>query len=542
MKNYDHMTKAELISEINRLKKEYNSLFTNCEAWTKAFEEECGKRTEYRDGLCIAKIIIDNSPIIIFRRRIGDDHLIYVSQNIDQFGYSADDLLSGKLRYRDIVYEDDRPALKLAIKRHAQSNKDKYTRYYRIVTSDGKIRWVQDQASVVRDSMGKKLYNQGVIIDITKRRLAEYRLRESEQKFRRIVETAGEGIYIMNEKLIITDVNKTFCRLMGYTRKELMGKKPMDLADDEFRRFLLANYTECLTREYREFEGNFIAKDGRKIPVLIHGSILRNDEGDIIGHMAFITDMTEYKKGLILAGEVQKAFLPQTKPDIHGLDVAGKNISCDEIGGDYFDYFLPHETHQRPFSVVVGDITGHGVDAALLMTTARAFLRMRAARPGTIAHIVTDMNHHLTKDILHAGRFMTLFFMSIDLKNDSLCWVRAGHDPAILYDPYKDDYDMLSGQGIALGIDEDSFYKGNRRRGLKKGQIITIGTDGIWESRNKKGEMFGKKRLMEIIRKNADKQADNILNSVYDELECFTRGRRIEDDITLVIIKITDNP
>ncbi len=172
----------------------------------------------------------------------------------------------------------------------------------------------------------------------------------------------------------------------------------------------------------------------------------------------------------------------------------------------------------------------------------RAFLRMRAARPGTIADIVTDMNRHLTRDILHAGRFMTLFFMSIDIKNDSLCWVRAGHDPAILYDPYKDDYDMLSGEGIVLGLDENSVYRGNRRHGLKKGQIIIIGTDGIWESRNKKGEMFGKKRLMEIIRKNADTDADYILESVYDELELFTRGRRIEDDITLVVMKITDNP
>jgi sigma-B regulation protein RsbU (phosphoserine phosphatase) len=146
----------------------------------------------------------------------------------------------------------------------------------------------------------------------------------------------------------------------------------------------------------------------------------KNDQGKLIGQMAFVTDMTQPKKALALAAEVQKSLLPQSKPLIKGLDIAGKNVSCDEIGGDYFDYLWRRENPDGPFSVVVGDITGHGVDAALLMTSARAFLRMRASQPGTISQVVTEMNRHLSRDVLETGRFMTLFYMMIDPKNDQI--------------------------------------------------------------------------------------------------------------------------
>jgi sigma-B regulation protein RsbU (phosphoserine phosphatase) len=254
--------------------------------------------------------------------------------------------------------------------------------------------------------------------------------------------------------------------------------------------------------------------------------------------MAFITDMTEHKKALALAGEVQKSLLPQSKPNLHGLDVAGRNVSCDEIGGDYFDFLWRRENPDGPFSVVVGDITGHGVDSALLMTSARAFLRMRASQPGTMSEIVTAMNNHLTRDVLETGRFMTLFYLTVDPQKDRINWVRAGHDPAILYDPQLDDFTELKGNGLALGVDGAIQYTENRRDGLTHGQIIAIGTDGIWESFNKKGKMFGKKRFKDIIRQNARAGADDILNAVYSEINQFIEGRKTEDDITLVIIKV----
>jgi sigma-B regulation protein RsbU (phosphoserine phosphatase) len=318
----------------------------------------------------------------------------------------------------------------------------------------------------------------------------------------------------------------------------VLGKTPIDFATEEFKQFMLTNRDTILGQEYREFEGSSVAKDGRHVPILVHGNTLRDDRGNVIGNMAFVTDMTEHKKALALAAEVQKSLLPHEKPIYKGLDIAGKNVSCDEIGGDYFDFIWRPGLKKGPFSVVVGDISGHGVDSALLMTTARAFLRMRASQPGTISEIITAMNRHLTRDILESGRFMTLFYMTIDLEKNQIDWVRAGHDPAIIYDPTRDKFEELKGSGVALGVNEVFGYEENCRRDLTNGQIIAIGTDGIWEAVNREGEMFGKARFRNIIRKNAQAAASDILNAVYSELNQYTRGQRSEDDITLVVVKI----
>ena len=298
------------------------------------------------------------------------------------------------------------------------------------------------------------------------------------------------------------------------------------------------NQEKLLSKEYRRFECSLVARDGRHIPVLVHGNTLRDDAGTVIGNMAFVADMTEQKKALALAAEVQKSLLPQDSPRIQGLDVAGKNVSCEEIGGDYFDFLGKQEYPDAPLSIVVGDITGHGVDAALLMTSARAFLRMRAAQAGDISDIITEMNRHLAQDVLDTGRFMTLFYMAIDPPNERIQWVRAGHDPAIIYDPAQNTFEELAGTGIALGVNEDFHYEAYKKTGLADGQILAIGTDGIWEANSPSGEMFGKTRFHNVIQRYANEDANHILGAVYDELDRFTRGLKSEDDITLVVAKV----
>ncbi len=529
----------ELRRRLADVQKSYTELQNRYEARTEEFTKECTQRDQTEEALRMAEVIVDRSPVILFRRLAGEDpRLVYVSDNIRQMGYTSEEFLSGRRFFRDIVHPDDMERVSSEIMAYAKEDVEEYTQYYRVYTKDGDVRWVEDQTSVARDEQGNKIHNQGILVDITERRRAEEELRKSEEKFRRIVETAGEGFILMNEDLVIVDVNDAYCKMLGYSREELIGKTPLDLATDEFRQYMLTNRDSILAMEYREFEGSSVAKSGRVVPILVHGSTLRDDQGNVIGNMAFITDMTEHKKALALAGEVQKSLLPQDKPRVKGLDIAGKNVSCDEIGGDYFDFLWRRDSRKGPFSVVVGDISGHGVDSALLMTTARAFLRMRASQPGTMAEIVTAMNSHLTRDVLESGRFMTLFYLTIDAEKKRLEWVRAGHDPALIYDPLRDEFDELKGSGVALGVNDGFNYEQNRRSGLVNGQIIAVGTDGIWEAVNKEGEMFGKARLKNVIRRNAVAGAGDILNAVYAELNSFTGGRKSDDDITLVIIKV----
>jgi sigma-B regulation protein RsbU (phosphoserine phosphatase) len=151
------------------------------------------------------------------------------------------------------------------------------------------------------------------------------------------------------------------------------------------------------------------------------------------------------------------------------------------------------------------------------------------------------MNRHLTSDVLDTGRFMTLFYLAIDPDKKRLKWVRAGHDPAIIYDPKKNTFEELTGIGMALGVSEDFRYEEYIKASVDDGQIIALGTDGIWEARNREGNLFGKKKFRQIIRQNAKENASNILDAVYDELDQHTKGLKSDDDITLVVAKICNS-
>jgi sigma-B regulation protein RsbU (phosphoserine phosphatase) len=128
--------------------------------------------------------------------------------------------------------------------------------------------------------------------------------------------------------------------------------------------------------------------------------------------------------------------------------------------------------------------------------------------------------------------------LNIDTAKRQVHWVRAGHDPAVFYDPGTESFQELGGPGIALGIDEDWKYKKNLKTDLNEGQLIFLSTDGIWEALNQEGEMFGKERIYDIIRKNSSLSASEIIKTILGSLKSFQQDAQIEDDITLVVIKI----
>jgi len=241
------------------------------------------------------------------------------------------------------------------------------------------------------------------------------------------------------------------------------------------------------------------------------------------------------RRGLYLAQEVQQALLPRECPDIDGLDIAARSLYCDETGGDYFDFIKSGITQ---LDVAIGDVSGHGISSAILMASVRAFIRQRIHLPGNLGRVLSDVNRQLSLDVEDSGSFMTLFYLRLNREKDCLSWVRAGHDPAIYYDPFSDRFDELHGKGPALGIDDQTVFEENQIRGLTPGQIIVLATDGIWEARNKDGRMFGKEPLYDIIRQGANTDAKDILNECFQALEQFQSGAVREDDVSMVVIKI----
>jgi sigma-B regulation protein RsbU (phosphoserine phosphatase) len=270
--------------------------------------------------------------------------------------------------------------------------------------------------------------------------------------------------------------------------------------------------------------------------------VITNDEigytGDVINEMTEgLKERERMQQSLDIAKEVQQNLLPARDPEIEGLDIAGTSIYCEETGGDYYDYLETGENGQKKIGVVVGDVADHGIPSALLMTTARAFLRQRTSRSGELDQVVSDVNRQLTRDVEDSGRFMTLFICEIDRNNNIIHWVNAGHDPAMIYDRQSGKFEELMGSALPLGVSETATYRKFDKQ-IHPGQIIVMGTDGIWEAQNPQGEMFGKERFKDIIRENADRASEEIIQAVIKQVDSFRLPLEKADDVTLVVTKI----
>ena len=252
---------------------------------------------------------------------------------------------------------------------------------------------------------------------------------------------------------------------------------------------------------------------------------------------AGLRDRMRLRHSLALAMEVQQSLLPSDTPNIEGLDIAGHSAYCDETGGDYYDFLDITGISSTTAAIAVGDVVGHGVAAAMLMATARGILRCRCQESGTLADLLNNMNDLLVEDT-GGERFMTMLLMTIDAVNARLRWATAGHEPPFVYDEGPDRFIELEGSGYPLGLMSGITYDEYSFTSVKSGQVYLASTDGIWESVDPKGEMFGINRLRKLIRRYANLSAAQISKRISIDLEDFRGGSKQSDDIAFVVIKV----
>ena len=174
------------------------------------------------------------------------------------------------------------------------------------------------------------------------------------------------------------------------------------------------------------------------------------------------------------------------------------------------------------------------------LATVRALLRANAHETLSLASVINDVNVHLTEDST-VSRFVTMVYMVIEPTTKTVCWVSAGHDPIIVYEPFQDDFSELGGEDIPLGVKGDWHFKEDQRDEWSEGTVMVIGTDGVWETRNNEGEMFGKDALREVIRRHAHRPSETICEAVSQALVAFRGKTQYCDDVTLVVIKFKPN-
>ncbi|PVX24222.1 MAG: hypothetical protein CW691_08245 [Candidatus Bathyarchaeum sp.] len=269
--------------------------------------------------------------------------------------------------------------------------------------------------------------------------------------------------------------------------------------------------------------------------------------GNVIGAIETIRDITERREiegrlaksnaELQIAAEIQKSFLPETIPQIPSVDIAARTVMAKEVGGDFFDV-IPYEVMTLEggmHGLLVADVSGKGVPAALFMALSRIVVRVNALWHQDPAKVIYDSNNTITQDS-KSGMFVTLFFGLLNEKNRSLTYVNAGHNPPLVYRSHDGSVEKLPPTGIALGALENVEYK-SRSINIEKDDVVVMYTDGVTEAINSQQDMFGEKRLTEIIQKNAHLPAQAILEQILSDVKTFAGDMPQADDITLLIIK-----
>lgn len=396
--------------------------------------------------------------------------------------------------------------------------------------------WISISASPVRDEKNKVYCGIIIIRDITKKRKKQ----EILERYASGVEQTADSVVITNLQGVIKYVNPAFEATSGYKRYEVLGKTPRILNSGKQDRVFYKNLWETIISG-RHYRGTIINKKKNGELYWSDQSItpLKDHNGNLDSFVSVLKDITELRKQqdqefqLNIAREIQQ-FYYNTEISVPGFDIAGAAYPADKIGGDYFD-FIPMS--DGCIAIVVGDVIGHGIGAALIMAEMRAFLRMFTKWDNDPAAILAKLNDELFAD-LQTEQFVTLILARLNPQDSSLVYASAGHVPAFLLSRSgKVDYVMES-TGLPLGFMKDYKIENSKSIKLTRDNIAFFLTDGIMEAQSPDGEEFGTDRALDLIKCQQQTSAHQIVEFLYHEIRSFSENQPQEDDITSVICKM----
>jgi len=252
-----------------------------------------------------------------------------------------------------------------------------------------------------------------------------------------------------------------------------------------------------------------------------------------------LADRVTMKRDLEIAREIQRWLVPEVPPRVPGADVAFVSRPANTVGGDYYDAFLRDAGNTSEAAsrllLVVADVAGKSVPAALLMATFQASLRSLAAAPTALTELVARINRYACAHSLGGRRFTTAFFAELDPSTRALTYVRAGHDVPVLRRA-GGRLERLDAGDLPLGIDPGAHYEDHAVT-LAPGDLLLIFTDGLVEAVNEKEEEFGESRLLNALETTPEQSAEATLKRLVARVDAFTGAARQRDDITCLILR-----
>ncbi len=456
-------------------------------------------------------------------------------------GYSHEEYVKNPFLWYQMIYEEDRPAV-TSMAEELRAGKDVPSLEHRIRHKDGSLRWVINTVVPRYGEQGELIAYDGLISDISERKQAE----ESLKLQSAALEAAANAIVITDSRGIIISANQAFTRMTGYTPEDSVGRDlgflKSDLHGPEFYQQLRQTIAAG-----EVWQGEMInrRKDGTLYPEEQTITPVIDDDGSIKNFICIKQDITERKlteqalmqntsmlKEMEIAKQIQLSLLPPSPPSLPGIECAGSCVPATHIGGDYYD-ILPHGDE---LDLVIADVSGHSVGAALIMVETRSVLRAQLGSLHGPAEVVSALNELLYDDLNKAELFITMSFISYHIPTGRLSYTNAGHPPPLLYRPGEDRFFELDAEGLILGVQRGvAFHEPTLQ--VEEGDLLLLYTDGITEAESGSGELFGTDRLREILAREHKRAAAGVIAAVMDAVRAFSGSATFNDDISMLLLK-----
>lgn len=443
--------------------------------------------------------------------------------------------------YLSLLTKEDRDYWEYALSASSHAGKPFRKLINRYLHRDGHEVYTESSGEPLFDDKGSLLKWRGMDRDITANKQFEDILRTQE----RAMESANVGIVICDAKkpgFPTVYVNPALCAMTGYSREEILGSslkllqgpktgpKAIEVMRSALRQGAACKLTLC---NYRK-DGTPFWNELRMSPVC--------DQHNVVTHYVGVqNDVTERLKAeeerhqLEIARQIQRSLFPKKPLKLPQIEVAGICIPTAHIGGDYFDYFQRGDW----LDIVIADVSGHNVGAALIMTEMRSALRAGLSMTDSEriayspADILSSLNDLLHDDLSNAELFITIFYLRFDLSTRELRYANAGHNKVVLLRRAFARCEELDAEGLIIGFKRQVEFEEESVM-LEAGDRLLLYTDGVTDAQDRNGNFLGVQHLSDIFIQNRRQNPTEVLDNIQHGIRRFTGSYEFRDDVTLI--------